>query len=220
MAASPSAATGATGLERLLLIFLINFSEPQEYSKQHFHHDRNSDQSEKTQEIAQEPKNTANLRRKPQKNSNFHQTDCAQATKDLTPPIESQTNGTKHELTERNSKKLHTTVAPAHNRAENLENFHELTLWMGASFTRPHGGRLMILPVDRSAGECLVKGSTCAPLTTFVPSRDLLQEPAKKRHGAAAADRTPTLKSVTVSPNTKNENRANPLSLASVKCMN
>ena len=51
-------------------------------------------------------------------------------------------------------------------------------------------------------------------------SPDLLQEPAKKQYGAAAADRTPTLKLVTVSPNTKNENRANPLSLASVKCMN
>jgi len=62
----------------------------------------------------------------------------------------------------------------------------------------------LILPVDRNAGECLVKGSTCAPLITFIPPLDLLQEPAKKRHGAAAADRTPTLKSVTVSPNTKN----------------
>ena len=111
-------------------------------------------------------------------------------------------------------------VAPAHNHAENFENFQELTLWMGTGFTRPHGGRLMILPVDRSAGECLVKGSTCAPLLTSVPPLDLSQEPAKKRYGAAAADRTPTLKSVTVSPNTKNENRANPLSLASVKCMN
>ena len=78
----------------------------------------------------------------------------------------------------------------------------------------------MILPVDRSAGECLVKGSTCAPLLTSAPPRDLSQEPAKKRYGAAAADRTPTLKSVMVSPNTKNENRANPLSLASVKCKN
>ena len=63
---------------------------------------------------------------------------------------------------------------------------------------------ILILPVDRNAGECLVKGSTCAPLITFVPPLDLLHEPAKKRHGAAAADRTPTLKSVTVSPNTKN----------------
>ena len=78
----------------------------------------------------------------------------------------------------------------------------------------------LILPVYRSAGECLVKGSTCAPLLTSVPPLDLSQEPAKKRYGAAAADRTPTLKSMTVSPNTKNENRANPLSLASVKCMN
>ena len=61
----------------------------------------------------------------------------------------------------------------------------------------------MILPVDRNAGNCLVKGSTCAPLLTSVHLRDLPQEPAKKQHGAAAADRTPTLKSVTVSPNTK-----------------
>ena len=61
----------------------------------------------------------------------------------------------------------------------------------------------MILPVDRNAGNCLVKRSTCAPLLTFVPLRDPPQEPAKKQSGVAAADRTPTLKSVTVSPNTK-----------------
>ena len=89
-------------------------------------------------------------------------------------------------------------VAPAHNHAENYESLLELTLWMGASFTGPHGGRLMILPVDRNAGNCLVKGSTCAPLQTSVPLRDPPQEPAKEQSGAAAADRTPTLKSVTV----------------------
>ena len=50
---------------------------------------------------------------------------------------------------------------------------------------------------------CLVKGSTCAPLHTSVPLRDPPQEPAKKQSGAAAADRTPTPKSVTESPNTK-----------------
>ena len=97
-------------------------------------------------------------------------------------------------------------VAPAHNHAENFENLQELTLWMGASFTRPHGGRLMILPVDRNAGNCLVKGSTCAPLHTSVPLRDPPQEPAKKQSGAAAADRTPTPKSVTEPPNTKSNN--------------
>ena len=61
----------------------------------------------------------------------------------------------------------------------------------------------VILPVDRNAGNCLVKGSTCAPLLTSVPLRDPPQEPVKKQSGAAAADRTPTPKSVTVSPNTK-----------------
>ena len=61
----------------------------------------------------------------------------------------------------------------------------------------------MILLVDRNAGNCLVKGSTCAPLRTSVPLRDPPQEPAKEQNGAAAADRTPTPKSVTESPNTK-----------------
>ena len=61
----------------------------------------------------------------------------------------------------------------------------------------------LILPVDQNAGNCLVKGSTCAPLQTSVPIWDPPQEPAKKQSGAAAADRTPTPKSVTVSPNTK-----------------
>ena len=58
-------------------------------------------------------------------------------------------------------------------------------------------GSFVILPVDRSAGNCLVKESTCAPLRTSVPLRDPPQEPAKKQSGAAAADRTPT-------PNAKN----------------
>jgi len=93
MVASLSAATGATGLERLLLIFLINFSESQECSKQHFSLDPISDQSEKTvRNSARKLKNTVSLQRKPQfrqkpplpreqpnkrKNSNFHQTDYA-----------------------------------------------------------------------------------------------------------------------------------------------
>jgi len=53
----------------------------------------------------------------------------------------------------------------------------------------------MILPVDQNVGTCLVKlGSTCAPLQP--------QEPAKEQSGAAAADCTPTPKSVTEPPNT------------------
>jgi len=88
-------------------------------------------------------------------------------------------------------------VAPAHNHAENFENLQELTLWMGASFTRSHGGRLMILPVDQNTGTCLVKGWTCAPLQASVLLQDPPQEPAKEQSGAVAADRTPTPKSVT-----------------------
>ena len=61
----------------------------------------------------------------------------------------------------------------------------------------------LILPVDRSVGACLVTGSTCAPLQTSVPLQDRPREPAKEQSGAAAADRTPTPKSVAESPNTK-----------------
>ena len=109
--------------------------------------------------------------------------------KNANSPNKTQTN---------NERRLH-----QHTTTQNFENLQELTLWMGANFTRPHGGRLMILPVDRNVGNCLVKGSTCAPLRTSVPLRDPPQEPAKKQSDAAATDRTPTPKSVTVSPNTK-----------------
>ena len=96
-------------------------------------------------------------------------------------------------------------------KASNNQAEYE-ALIAGILLAKEMGARVLILPVDRSAGECLVKGSTCAPLLTSVPPLDLSQEPANKRYGAAAADRTPTLKSVTVSPNTKNWNRANSLS--------
>ena len=62
------------------------------------------------------------------------------------------------------------------------------------------------MPIDQSAGNCLVKGSTCAPLQTPVLLRDPPQEPAKEQSGAAAADRTPTPKSVTEPPNTTSKN--------------
>jgi len=49
MAAAPSAVTGATGLERLLLIFLMKLSESQDAANNtYFSYDRLSDQSEKT----------------------------------------------------------------------------------------------------------------------------------------------------------------------------
>ena len=68
------------------------------------------------------------------------------------------------EITEQNLDEQRTMVAPAHNHTEKCKNLQELTLWMGTGFTRPHGGRLMILPIDQNVGACLVKlGSTCAP---------------------------------------------------------
>ena len=38
-----------------------------------------------------------------------------------------------------------------HTTTQKLQKLQELTLWMGTGFTRPHGGRLMILSVDQSA---------------------------------------------------------------------
>jgi len=38
-----------------------------------------------------------------------------------------------------------------HTTTQKSQKHQELTLWMGTGFTRPHGGRLMILPVDSSA---------------------------------------------------------------------
>ena len=62
----------------------------------------------------------------------------------------------------------------------------------------------MILPVDQNAGAMPRQTwiDVCAA-STFVLHRDPPQEPAKEQSGAAAADRTPTPKSVTEPPNTK-----------------
>ena len=168
--------------------------------------------------FARKLKNTANLQRNLQlhqkpllfpritkraKELNSNEQIMRNSRKSFLHRSKTQTKDIKREFTGRNSSKQRTMVAPPHNHAENFENLQELTLWMGASFTRSHGGRLMILPVDQNAGNCLVKGSTCAQPRTSVPLRDPPQEPAKKQSGAVAADRTPTPKSVTESPNTK-----------------
>jgi len=53
-------------------------------------------------------------------------------------------------------------------------------LWMGAGFTRPHGGRLMILPVDQNAGA--LPRQTWIDVRAVLASvlhRDPPQEPAK-----------------------------------------
>ena len=78
-----------------------------------------------------------------------------------------------------------------------------------------HLWSFLILPVDRNAGNCLVKGSTCAPFQTSALLRDPPQEPAKEHSGAAAADRTPTPKSVTESPNTKRKLRTGTVQILS-----
>jgi len=71
MTAAPSAATGATGLERLLLIFLMKLGESQNAANNtYFSYDQLSDQSEKlVRNSARKLKNTANL----QRNLQLHQ---------------------------------------------------------------------------------------------------------------------------------------------------
>ena len=69
-----------------------------------------------------------------------------------------------------------------HTTTQNCGNFQELTLWMGTGFTRPHGGRLMILPVDWDA-RTLPRQTWidfCAVLASVL-HRDSPQEPAKDR---------------------------------------
>ena len=132
-----------------------------------FSDNRFSDQSVKTsRNSARKLKNTANLHRILQ----LHQKPpllprkTKRAKEHKLHRTKTQTNGGKREITEQNLDEQRTAVAPAHNHTENCENLRELTLWMRTGFTRPHGGRLMILPVDQNVGTCLVKlGSTCAP---------------------------------------------------------
>ena len=186
MAAAPSAATGATGLERLLRIFLMKLSESQNAANNtYFSYDRFSDQSEK---LVRNSARKLQEHREPSKKpatppeTTASPTDNQTSKRTQTPPNESRVNSRKPYFTEQKSKRTVENAKSQNKSQANSErwlhqhtttqkttkNIQELTLWMGASFTRSHGGRLMILPVDQNVGTCLVKGSTCAPLQTSV----------------------------------------------------
>ena len=178
MVAAPSAATGATGLERLLLIFLMKLDESQNATNNtSFSNDQFNDRSVRTsQENSRTQKTSTETCNFTINQRFFHENRTNRKTQIFTEQISRKeqktsphrtkirTNGGKREITEQISNEQRTMVAPAHNHAENYENLQEHTVWMGTGFTRPHGGRLMILPVDQNVGTCLVKlGSTCAP---------------------------------------------------------
>jgi len=60
------------------------------------------------------------------------------------------------------------------------QKLQELTLWMGTGFTRPHGGRLMILPVDLSAKALprqwfLLLDRLCTTLSSVLRTSNLLK---------------------------------------------
>jgi len=109
MAAAPSAATGATGLERLLLIFLMKLSEsPNAANNTYFSYDRLSDQSEKTvRSFARKLKNTANL----QTNLQLHQKPplspriTKRAKRTQTPPNKSRVDSRKPHFTDQKPKR-------------------------------------------------------------------------------------------------------------------
>ena len=174
MAATPSAATGATGLERLLLIFLMKLSESQNAADDtYFSHDRLSDQSEKTaRNCARKLKNNVNLQRKPQphqkpalshrqpnerKNSNSTERITHKQQKTSLHRTKLETNGGKMRIHRTKLRQIADDGCTSTQPRKNFENLQELTPWMGSNFTRPHCGRLMILPVDRNAGNCLAK---------------------------------------------------------------
>ena len=199
MALAPSAATGATGLERLLLIFLMKTWKITECNEQHFLQRRSiqrsigqnftklrkkpQEHSEPSQKPATPPETTASPSKNQNEPKNSDLTEQISRRQQKTSPHRTkiQTNGGKREITEQNLDEQRTMVAPAHNHTENCENFQELTLWMGIGFTRPHSGRLMILPVDQNVGAMPRQTwiDVCAA-STSVLRHDPPQEPAKE----------------------------------------
>ena len=127
MAAAPSAATGATGLERLLLIFLMKLDESQNAANNtYFSDERFSDQSVKLRETPQEnsrtprtSKETCNSTRnhhfsheKPNepKNSNLTERISRKQQKTSLHRTETQTIDGKREITEQNLNEQRTTT--------------------------------------------------------------------------------------------------------------
>jgi len=142
------------------------FSDQSVRTSRHFARNL-QEHSEPPQKPANPPKITASSTKNQcePKNSNLTERISRKQQKASPHRTKIQTNGGKREITEQILDEQRTMVAPAHNHAESYKNLQELTLWMGTGFTGPHGGRLMILPVDQNVGACLVKlGSTCAPL--------------------------------------------------------
>ena len=135
---APSAATGATGLERLLLIFLMKSWRITESDEQHLLQRRLIQQStgQKFAETSKNLKNTANLHRDsqlhqkptllPQESKRAtelisHRLKLAPTAKTSPPRIKTRTNGGKRETTEQNLDEQRTMVAPAHNHTETAE---------------------------------------------------------------------------------------------------
>ena len=135
MAAAPSAATGATGLERLLLIFLMKTQQSQRimnntsssndrFSDQSVKPARNSSRNSRTQKTSTETYDSTRNHRffheklNEPKNSNLTEQNSRKQQETSLHRTKTPTNGGKREITEQLSDKQRTVVAPAHNHAE------------------------------------------------------------------------------------------------------
>jgi len=100
-------------------------------------------------ETSKSLKNTANLHRKlatPPK-TNASSTKIQTSNRTQISPIKTRVSNKKPHLTEQKLKRTVENGCTSTQPNRNRRNLQELTLWMGTGFTRPHGGRLMILPV-------------------------------------------------------------------------
>jgi len=133
MAAAPSAATGATGLERLLLIFLMKLGESQNaVNNTYFSYDRFSDQSEKLRETVQETQEHREPPKKPATppETTASPTDNQTSEGTQTPPNKSRVNNRKPHFTEQKSKR----TAKNAKTPTNLKR----TANYGCTSTQPH----------------------------------------------------------------------------------
>ena len=144
-----------------------------------FSDDRFSDQSVKT------PQENYNSTRNLHRNLQLHQKPPllprkTKRAKELkSSPNKSRVRSRKLHLTEQKSKRtVENAKSPNESQTNSEQWLHQHTTTQKTTKTSknsrcgweqvlhgPHGGRLMILPVDQNVGTCLVKlGSTCAPL--------------------------------------------------------
>ena len=147
-----------------------------------FSDDRFSDQSVRTSRNFEKPQEHSKPSQKlatPPK-TNASSTKIQTRNRTQISPIKTRVSSKKPHLTEQKLKRTVEDGCTSTQPNRNRRNLQELTLWMGTGFTRPHGGCLMILPVDQNAGALPRQTwiDSCAVLASVL-HHDPPQEPAK-----------------------------------------